>query len=102
MKTLEQAYIERQSTLQTVEAASRAILDDFCKRRGFLLVGRAKTMDSLRDKLETGRYADLDSIDDAIAFSVVIDTIGQESDVRKFLNRSFRVMSIKSGTTLQD
>jgi ppGpp synthetase/RelA/SpoT-type nucleotidyltranferase len=59
-------------------------------------------MDSLRDKLETGRYADLESIDDAIAFAVVIDTIGQENDVRKFLERSFRVMSVRSGTTLQD
>jgi ppGpp synthetase/RelA/SpoT-type nucleotidyltranferase len=102
VKTLEQAFTERQSVLQTVETSSRAILDDFCKRRSFLLAGRAKTMDSLRDKLETGRYADLDSIDDAIAFSVVIDTIAQENDVRKFLKRSFHVISVKAGTTLQD
>ncbi|WP_206453350.1 nucleotidyltransferase family protein [Aurantimonas marina] len=59
-------------------------------------------MESLRDKLETGRYADLDSIDDAIAFAVVIDTLGQEEDVRRFLRKAFDVLSVKSGTTLQD
>lgn len=102
MKSLEQAYIERQSTFRAVEATAKDILDDFCKRRGFLLVGRAKTIDSLQDKLETGRYADLSGIDDVVAFSVVIDTLGQEADVRAFLRRSFRVLSIKSGTTLLD
>jgi ppGpp synthetase/RelA/SpoT-type nucleotidyltranferase len=102
VKTLEQAFTERQSTLQTVESTARAILDDFCKRRGFLLAGRAKTMDSLRDKLETGRYADLDDVDDAIAFAVVIDTTSQENDVRNFIRKSFEIISVKSGTTLHD
>jgi hypothetical protein len=59
-------------------------------------------MDSLRDKLETGRYADFESIDDTIAFSIVIDTLIQEQDVIAFLKNSFRIISEKSGTALQD
>ncbi len=59
-------------------------------------------MDSLRDKLETGRYADLDDVDDSIAFAVVIDTAGQENDVRRFIKKSFRIISVKSRTSLQD
>jgi ppGpp synthetase/RelA/SpoT-type nucleotidyltranferase len=102
VKTLEQAFSERQTILETVESAARSILDDFCKRRGFLLAGRAKSMESLRDKLETGRYADLDDVDGAIAFSIVIDTTSQESEVRKFIRKSFLVISVRSGTTLQD
>lgn len=102
MKTLEQAFAERKSLLQRVESTARAILDDFCKRRGFVLVGRAKSMESLRDKLETGRYAELKNVDDIIAFSVIIDTLSQEADVRNFLRNTFAILQTKSGTTLQD
>lgn len=102
MKTLEQAFSSRQSVLREVESRAREVLEDFCKRRGFLLIGRRKTLDSLRDKLETGRYQDIDSVDDVIAFSVVIDTLGQETEVKSFIKRNFNVTSIKSGATLQD
>jgi len=102
VKTLEQAYIERASIFDAVEATVKGALLDFCNRNGFLLAWRAKGIESLRDKIETGRYADLESLDDIIAFSIVIDTLGQEENVREFLKNAFNVISLKSGNTLQD
>ena len=41
-------------------------------------------------------------MDDIIAFSVVVDTIGQISEVEDFLRNSFDVKVVKSQTTLRD
>lgn len=102
MKTLEQAFAERQTLYAIVESSARDILLDYCGRRGFLLAGRAKNLESLRDKIETGRYATYLSIDDAIAFSIVIDTGPQEAGVIEFLRNAFDVIAVKGGNTLQD
>jgi len=102
MKTLEQAFSERARLYERVEAEARTVLNDFCVSNGFTLMGRAKALESLKDKLETGRYADLSSIDDAIAFSIVIDTVDQEDRVKKFLKKIFDVVVVRSGNTLQD
>lgn len=102
MKTLEQAVQERSSVVSEVGTRANSALSAFCGRRGYLLVNRAKDFESIRDKIETGRYASLDALDDLVAFSVVIDTLNQEADVRRFLRKAFRVSSIKSGNTLQD
>lgn len=102
MKTLEQAFNANKTSLALVESEARNVLGDFCTRNNFLLVGRAKDIESLRDKMETGRYPDFKSIDDAIAFSIVIDTLDQEDEVRRFIRNAFTVSSMKSGNTIRD
>lgn len=102
MKTLEQAFSERRNIIAAVERQAKQILSDYCGRRGFLLSGRSKNIESLRDKIETGRFAAFDKIDDIVAFSVVIDTLSQETDVRQFIAKAFDVRETKSGTTLRD
>lgn len=102
MKALEQALSERESVLELAEKRAREILDSYCRSNDFLLIGRLKTPDSLKDKLETGRYASLDAMDDIIAFSVVVDTIKQFDEVQEFLKKSFNVSMVKSKTTLRD
>ena len=102
MKTLEQAFTERRSVFKAAEKNALDILDNFCRREGFLLVGRLKTLESIRDKLETGGYAELDAVDDLIAFSIVTDIIRQEEKVITFVRETFQVITIKSKTTLQD
>lgn len=102
MKTIEQAYAERRTVTLEIEKRARAALDDYCKREGFLISGRAKTVDSLRDKIETGRYSNLENVDDIIAFCIVIDKTSQEESVLSFLRSAFNVVSEKIKTTLQD
>lgn len=102
MKTLEQILQERSSVIGEVQAQAKAALTAYCTGRGFLLVNRTKDLVSIRDKIETGRYVSFSALDDLVAFSVVIDTLGQEAEVRRFLRKAFRVHAIKSGGTLQD
>ena len=102
MKTLEQAFAEQVTVISTVESLAREILAPYCSQKNYLLIGRSKTLDSLRDKIETGRYPDLQSVDDLVAFSVVIDTSKQESDVRRYVRKNFNLINIRAGSTLQD
>lgn len=102
MKTLEQLLQERSSIITEVQKQAHAALATYCAGRGFLLVNRTKDFASIQDKMETGRYKSFSALDDLVAFSVIIDTLGQESEVRRFLRKAFRVHSIRSGGTLQD
>lgn len=102
MKTLDQAMSEKASIIELVAKSAKQVLSTYCERKGFLLAGRAKEIASLQDKLETGRYPSLNELDDIVAFSIVVDTISQVREVIKFLEKSFRVETIKSATILQD
>lgn len=102
MKTLEQILQERSSIISEIAVRAGSALTTFCNARGFLLVNRTKDLASIRDKIETGRYGAFSELDDVVAFSVVVDTLGQDAEVRKFLRRAFHVSSLKSGETLQD
>ncbi|MFN8829636.1 MAG: hypothetical protein ACK5W0_07165 [Labrys sp. (in: a-proteobacteria)] len=102
MKTLQQAFRERKSRIDFIEREARQVLSQFCERNGFLIVGRKKEIESLQDKIESGRYKKFSDVDDIIAFSIIIDTSDQERDVLSFVKRSFNVISIKKGKTLAD
>ena len=102
MTTLEQALSERTSTIDAVEKRARDILHTICAVRGYILIGRKKTLESLRDKLETGRYSSLNDIDDIVAFSVVIDTLNQEREIRSLIRKLFKVEFMRAGSTLKD
>ncbi|MBS9477422.1 RelA/SpoT domain-containing protein [Ancylobacter radicis] len=102
MRTLEQAYASSLKMIEIVEGQAKEALSDFCNSRSYILVNRLKNVDSVRDKIETGRYSSFLMIDDLIAFSIIIDTSAQTKDVISYLRKAFKVKSIKSGKTLID
>lgn len=102
MKSIEQAYLERYGYFKVLHDEVRAALDAFCFDRNHLLSSRIKTEISLRDKVETGRFGDLDEIDDTVAFSVVIDSLDHERGVRDFVKSAFHVVTLRSGGTIRD
>ncbi len=101
-KSLEQAFAERRSYFIALFNEVKGALDKFCSDHNFLLSGRVKTIDSLRNKIESGRFPDIDSIDDVVAFSVIIDTSDQVKMVRDYLRKSFNICVIRAGGTIRD
>ncbi|MBO6719379.1 MAG: hypothetical protein JJ913_15590 [Rhizobiaceae bacterium] len=102
MKTIEQTYTENVSLIEAIASEAASALSEFCTKRSFSLVQRIKAPESLRDKIETGRYANLEEIDDIVAFSVIIDTLSQEREAKAFLRKAFLVERVKSRSTLRD
>lgn len=70
-------------------------LSPYCEDRGFALVSRVKTRESVSEKIESGRFASWAEIDDLVAFAVVIPTLAHEESVVAFLTERFRTVDIK-------
>jgi ppGpp synthetase/RelA/SpoT-type nucleotidyltranferase len=77
-------------------------LSAYCERQGFALVHRLKTMESLCEKIESGRYPNWEEIDDLVAFAIVIPTLLEEDGAISFLQEKFRPIRLrKRGSTMK-
>jgi ppGpp synthetase/RelA/SpoT-type nucleotidyltranferase len=66
-----------------------------CEPNGYALVSRIKTLPSLSEKIESGRFAKWSELDDIIACAIVVPTLTDEPDVIGFLKQAFQTVSIK-------
>jgi ppGpp synthetase/RelA/SpoT-type nucleotidyltranferase len=79
------------------------IVFGYCKTYGYAYVGRTKDVESLAEKLESGRYAKWSDLDDLFACTIVIPTLSREASVLEFLNAEFEKVEIrKRGTSQKD
>ena len=69
--------------LETVSATVRETVLGYCEKQGFAYVGRVKTLDSLAEKIETGRFGKWSDLDDLFGCAVVIPTLAEEDEVLK-------------------
>lgn len=68
----------------------------------FAYLSRIKSVDSLAEKIESGRYKDWDSIDDFIGAVIIIPHLNVENEVVNFLKDSFNEIFIKKrGSTFK-
>lgn len=75
--------------LQVLREQVRATLFAYCDKNEFALVSRIKSVDSLSEKIESGRFSSWSQIDDLVAFCVVVPTLAEEGSVIEFLSRTF-------------
>ena len=69
----------------------------FSDKRGFVVSSRVKTLESLAEKIETGRYRWWSDLDDLVAMTVVVPTLSNEEGVLDFLKTVFEGVLIKRG-----
>jgi ppGpp synthetase/RelA/SpoT-type nucleotidyltranferase len=62
----------------------------YCEQHGFAFSGRYKTVESVSEKIETGRFKSWDELDDLFACTIVIPSLRQEEDVLEYLRSQFR------------
>jgi len=99
---LQQRFINISAYLEYIENAVVTTLSNFCIKSEFAYVYRLKTLDSLAEKIETGRFERWSDIDDLFAFTVIIPNLSYEKDVIEFLNTAFCEVDIKRrGTALK-
>ena len=71
-------------------------ISPFAETHGLPFYGRVKKIESLAEKIETGRYRKFSDLDDLVAFTLIIPTATHEQTVLDFCQRSFNVIRIRS------
>jgi ppGpp synthetase/RelA/SpoT-type nucleotidyltranferase len=65
-----------------------------CEPNGYALVYRIKSLPSLSEKIESGRFARWSELDDIVACAVVVPTLTDEPSVIQFLEQAFQKVRI--------
>ncbi|WP_170086359.1 hypothetical protein [Kyrpidia spormannii] len=68
---------------------------NFCQAHGFAFSSRRKTVDSLAEKIETGRFGSWSELDDLFACTVIVPTLVEEPRVIDFCCSVFDVIRVK-------
>ena len=102
MTSVATSYAAARPALEALSASARAALSAYAESRGYLISSRIKTLESVQDKFETGRFRALDEFDDLVALTVIIDLRSQEKEVLSFLRRQFQMLTVRGPNTLKD
>lgn len=98
--SLKQKYAERKPYLDILYTNARGMLLDYCSKQGFAFIDRIKTVDSLAEKIETGRYSSWSDVDDFYAATIIIPDLGTEKAVIEYLQTTFKQIELrKRGNT---
>jgi ppGpp synthetase/RelA/SpoT-type nucleotidyltranferase len=88
--------------LEPVRIRVRDALLVLCEREGFALVSRIKGLESVAEKVETGRYSCWSEIDDLVAFTIVIPRLSDELRALEFLREAFDEIALRArGSTFK-
>jgi ppGpp synthetase/RelA/SpoT-type nucleotidyltranferase len=82
-------YSDNRNRLELLERKVRPAIEHFASSRGYLYSGRIKALESLVEKIDTGRVASWSELEDAFAATVVVPTYSHEPNVRGFLKTAF-------------
>ncbi|MGA8431310.1 MAG: hypothetical protein WB729_15925 [Candidatus Sulfotelmatobacter sp.] len=88
-------YASVEQHLAYVRDRVRDTLMTLCEQNGYALVYRIKTLPSLSEKIESGRFAKWSELDDIIACAVIVPTLSEEPSVVQFLEQVFQVITVK-------
>lgn len=94
-QAVRERYDQDAPAMDAVLAYVRASLAGFCRARRYGHEWRTKGIDSLSEKLETGRYNSWEDLDDLVAFTVVVPTASHEPDVLEFLGSVFDLVLVR-------
>jgi ppGpp synthetase/RelA/SpoT-type nucleotidyltranferase len=87
--------------LEPLRVRVRESLLVLCEREGYALVSRVKALDSVCEKVETGRFACWADIDDLVAFTIVVPKLSDELNVLAFLQSTFSQVIIRKRGSLK-
>jgi ppGpp synthetase/RelA/SpoT-type nucleotidyltranferase len=88
---LDRQYQQCLPFVEEVAKRVKSTLVNFCDKEGYAFTSRIKTIESLAEKIETGRFKRWSDLDDLFACTVIIPRLSQEQDVIDFCRNSFNV-----------
>lgn len=95
---LDRKYQQYLPFVKEVANRVRATMLNFCDSKGYALTARIKTIESLAEKIETGRFKKWSELDDLFGCTVIIPSLSQEQEVIEFCQNTFHVAkTVKRG-----
>ena len=89
--------------VEQVAIRVRDIVSSLCEAGGYAYLGRTKDVESLAEKVETGRFSSWNDLDDLFACSIVVPMLSDEPAVVEELRASFVEVECKRrGTSRKD
>lgn len=92
-------YANDSALLESIATKVGDNLLSLCRSTGFAYAPRptaVKTLESVAQKLESGRYARWADLDDLVACSVIVPTRASEKPVLEYLQANFQQVQLKS------
>lgn len=99
---LDRRYEEYRPFVEEVASRVKSTILNFCENKGYALTYRIKTIESLAEKIETGRFKKWSDLDDLFACTVIIPTLSQEQEVIDFCKNTFVCSVVKRGQNKKD
>jgi len=97
-----QKYTSHQQTINVIADKARDTLSNYCNLKGYAFMSRIKTLESLAEKIETGRFQKWSELDDLFACTIIIPTLTQENEAIDFCASTFNLIrTVKRGQTLK-
>src|SRR5579862_246528 len=88
-----------ENVLQQLRQEVQETVQGFCDDHfGFAYSGRLKTLESLAEKIETGRYAKWTDLDDLFGCCVIIPSLNHEPECFEFLRNAFIEVNTRNRT----
>lgn len=78
-----------------VQKKVRETLVGYAEQEGFAFVGRPKSLESLAEKIESGRFPGWAEIDDLYAATLIIPSLKQEAEALRFLAEAFIEVQVR-------
>lgn len=95
---LDRKYNQYQPFVQEVAKKVKDTLLNFCDIKGYAFTSRIKTIESLAEKIETGRFKKWSDLDDLFACTIIIPTLSHEKKVIEFCKSTFKIFrTVKRG-----
>lgn len=95
---LERKYNEYSPFVEEVSKKARETLLNFCERKAYAFTYRIKSIESLAEKIETGRFKKWSDLNDLFACTVIIPTLSHEQEVLEFCKTTFEIIkTVKRG-----
>jgi len=100
--SLERSYYSDFPYVEHVGNQVNQTLIPYCEKNFYAYQYRYKDLESVAEKIETGRFSSWDEIDDLFAATIIIPDLNKEDSVVNFLRSIFRVETEKKrGSTLK-
>lgn len=93
---INERHLNELSAVRALAEMAKASVQTWCADRNYLFSSRVKSVESLSEKLESGRYGAWTSIDDRFACTVVVPTTTHEPEVIAFLDAVFERVELRT------
>ena len=101
--TIRRSYAATLPTMRQVQEHVESAVRSFCNDNAYPFTGRLKSLNSVAEKIESGRYQAWTDLDDLYACSIVIPTLDHEEQTLVHLRTAFQQIELRQrGTTKKD